>query len=99
MTVYIMMYLQASAYAKKLRMYSRRGADAYTFICSDLRASYRIEHNVTWVVLKEVIMLTKWGPTARTVVLITIGAVLFAIGINAFIVPHKLVGGGISGIA
>lgn len=44
-------------------------------------------------------MLTKWGPTARTVVLITIGAVLFAIGINAFIVPHKLVGGGISGIA
>lgn len=41
----------------------------------------------------------KWGPTIKTVMLITLGSLIFAFGVNAFIVPHHLISGGISGIA
>ena len=40
-----------------------------------------------------------WRSTIKVMILVTVGTMLFAFGINAFIVPHKLVSGGISGIA
>lgn len=40
-----------------------------------------------------------WRSTIKVMILVTGGTLLFAFGINAFIVPHKLVSGGISGIA
>lgn len=44
-------------------------------------------------------MQFKWGRTTNALVMTTIGSLLFAIGIDAFIVPHKLVSGSLSGIA
>lgn len=44
-------------------------------------------------------MQLKWGRTTNALVMTTIGSLLFAIGIDAFIVPHKLVSGSLSGIA
>lgn len=44
-------------------------------------------------------MTKQWRARLKLMAMITIGSVFFAIGINAFVIPHKLVGGGISGIA
>lgn len=41
----------------------------------------------------------KWRQTANALVMTTIGSIIFAIGIDAFIVPHKLVSGSLSGVA
>lgn len=39
------------------------------------------------------------GPRIKTLIITTIGCILYAIGINAFLIPHHLLSGGISGIA
>ncbi|WP_251441546.1 YitT family protein [Veillonella intestinalis] len=44
-------------------------------------------------------MQFKWGRTTNALVMTTLGSLLFAIGIDAFILPHKLVSGSLSGIA
>ncbi|KAF1683374.1 YitT family protein [Veillonella sp. R32] len=44
-------------------------------------------------------MFKKWSSTLYVMAMVTLGTFLFAIGINAFVVPHKLVSGGISGVA
>ncbi|MBS4913393.1 MAG: YitT family protein [Veillonella sp.] len=41
----------------------------------------------------------KWRQTANALIMTTIGSIIFAIGIDAFIVPHKLVSGSLSGVA
>ena len=40
-----------------------------------------------------------WRTTIKVMILVTFGTMLFSFGVNSFIVPHKLVSGGISGIA
>lgn len=40
-----------------------------------------------------------WSKTSYTILMIIIGSILFAIGVNAFILPHKLMSGGINGIS
>ena len=44
-------------------------------------------------------MQFKWGQTVNAIVMTTIGSLIFAIGLDAFIVPHKLVSGSLSGVA
>lgn len=44
-------------------------------------------------------MFKKWSSTLYVMAMVTLGTFLFAVGINAFVVPHKLVSGGISGVA
>ncbi len=44
-------------------------------------------------------MTKQWKARLKLMAMITIGSLFFAVGINAFVIPHKLVGGGISGIA
>ena len=41
----------------------------------------------------------KWRQTANALIMTTIGSIILAIGIDAFIVPHKLVSGSLSGVA
>lgn len=38
-------------------------------------------------------------PKVYMLVMVTLGAFIFALGLDAFIIPHNLVGGGVSGIA
>lgn len=41
----------------------------------------------------------QWKRTIYALIMTTIGSIIFAIGIDAFIVPHKLVSGSLSGVA
>lgn len=41
----------------------------------------------------------EWKSTIILLIKVTLGTILFSIGIDAFLVPHKLVSGGISGVA
>lgn len=41
----------------------------------------------------------KWKRTMYALAMTTLGSIIFAIGIDAFIVPHKLVSGSLSGVA
>lgn len=41
----------------------------------------------------------EWKRTIISLIKVTLGTILFSIGIDAFLVPHKLVSGGISGVA
>lgn len=44
-------------------------------------------------------MFKNWRSKVRCLTHVTIGSFFFALGIDAFVIPHNLVGGGISGIA
>ena len=41
----------------------------------------------------------KYVSTLKTLVYTTVGATVFAVGVQGFIVPHQLLSGGISGLS